>query len=155
MFAWRWPAIFHYKPVKPDEAQFLAGAITMLARGQFWWLDPMTSGPLVVLPLLLPALFGFPVDFANGRIIGLLLEWVTVVCGYLTLRHIHGDQKSRLLIMPFACFMIFLWFWDFVPYCSELSPLFLCALAIWLCTTAMQSDGLVRNRWRLRELAAL
>ncbi len=149
MFAWRWPAIFHYKPVNPDEAQFLAGALTMLARGQLWWIDPTTSGPLVVLPLTLPRLVGFPVDFASGRIIGLLLEWGTVVCGYLTLRHIHGDQKGRLLIMPLACFTIFLWFWDFVPFCSELSPLFLCALAAWLGVTAFQPDGTMSRRRRL------
>ena len=149
MFAWRWPAIFHYKPVNPDEAQFLAGALTMLARGQLWWIDPTTSGPLVVLPLTLPGLIGFPVDFASGRIIGLLLEWGTVICGYLALRHVHGDQRGRLLIAPLACFMIFLWFWDFVPYCSELSPLFLCALAAWLGITAFQSDGAVLRRGRL------
>lgn len=149
MFAWRWPAIFHYKPVNPDEAQFLAGALTMLARGQLWWIDPTTSGPLVVLPLTLPRLAGLPVDFATGRIVGLLLEWGAVVCGYLTLRHIFGDQKSRFLIMPLAGFMIFLWFWDFVPYCSEISPLFLCALAIWLGVTAFQPDGAAFHRWRL------
>ncbi|HEY4247171.1 MAG TPA: hypothetical protein VGM64_09960 [Lacunisphaera sp.] len=149
MFAWRWPAIFHYKPVNPDEAQFLAGALTMLARGQLWWIDPTTSGPLVVLPLTLPRLVGFPVDFASGRIVGLLLEWGTVVCGYLTLRHLHGDQKGRLLVTPLACFMIFLWFWDFVPYCSELSPLFLCALAAWLGVTAFQPDGTIFRRGRL------
>ncbi|MEO6995182.1 MAG: hypothetical protein ABI273_16370 [Lacunisphaera sp.] len=149
MAAWRWPAIFHYKPVNPDEAQFLAGALTMVARGQLWWIDPTTSGPLVVLPLTLPHLVGFPVDFASGRIIGLLLEWGMVVFGYLTLRHLHGDQKGRLLIMPLACFMIFLWFWDFVPYCSELAPLFLCALALWLGVTAFASDGETFRRGRL------
>jgi hypothetical protein len=149
LFAWRWPAIFHYKPVNPDEAQFLAGALTTIARGTIWWIDPTTSGPLVVLPLTLPGLMGLPVDFTNGRLVALLLEFGSVFLGYLTLRHVHGDQKSRLLIMPLACFMIFLWFWDFVPYCSELSPLFLSSLATWLCFTAFQPDGRVGSRLRL------
>src|SRR6185312_7309015 len=149
MFAWRWPAIFHYKPVNPDEAQFLAGGLTMLARGQLWWIDPTTSGPLVVLPLTLPGLTGLPVNFASGRIVALLLEWGSVICGYLALRHVHGDPKGRLLIAPLASFMTFLWFWDFVPYCSELAPLFLCALAAWLGITAFQSDGTMFRRGRL------
>jgi hypothetical protein len=149
MFAWRWPALFHYKPVNPDEAQFLAGALTTLARGTVWWMDPTTSGPLVVLPLALPGLAGLPVDFTSGRLIALLLAWGTVFLGYLALRHVHGDQRGRWLVMPLACLMMFLIFWDFVPYCSECSPLFLCALATWLCLTAFQPDGSVRSRWRL------
>jgi hypothetical protein len=155
MLAWRWPAIFFYKPVNPDEAQFLAGALTMITRHTLWWIDPTTSGPLVVLPLALPGVAGLPVDFAHGRMIGLLLEWGTVVFGYLTLSHIHGDQKARWLITPLAAFMIFLWFWDFVPYCSELCPLFLCALATWLCCTAFQTDGTMHRRWRLAACGAV
>jgi hypothetical protein len=149
MFAWRWPAIFYYKPVNPDEAQFLSGALTTLARGTIWWIDPTTSGPLVILPLALPALAGWPVDYSSGRLIALLLAWGTVLFGYLVLRHFHGDSKGRLLAMPPACLTIFLLFWDFVPYCSEDSPLFFCALATWLCVTAFQSDGLVLSHWRL------
>jgi len=149
MFAWRWPALFFYKPVNPDEAQFLAAALTTLARGSLWWTDATTSGPLVVLPLTLPGLAGFPVDFIHGRLIALLLEWGTVFLGYLMLRHVHGDQKGRLLVLPLACFIIFLSFWDFVPYCSELSPLFMSATAAWLGVTAFQPDGLVRSRGRL------
>lgn len=149
MFAWRWPAIFFYKPVNPDESQFLASAITTLARGDIWWTDPMTSGPLVVLPLTLPALFGFPIDFVSGRIVGLLLGWAIVFLGYLSIRHVHGDRLGRLLSLPLGCFVVFLLFWDFVPYCSEWSPLFLGALALWLCLTAFQNDGRLTSRWRL------
>ena len=149
MLAWRWPALCHFKPVNPDESQFLSGAITALARGNVWWCDAMTSGPLVVLPLALPGLLGLPVDFGSARLIGLLLGWGTVFLTYLILRHIHGEQKSRLLVMPLACFHLFLIFWDFAPYSSEPSPYFLCALATWLCVTAFQPDGLVRRRWRL------
>jgi len=149
MFAWRWPAMAHYKPVNPDEAQFLAGGITMLARGSIWWIDPTTSGPLVVLPLTLPGVARLPIDFFHGRLVGLLLEWGTVFCAYLILRHVHGDQKGRLLSMPLACLMIFLAFWDFVPYCSEILPVFLCALAAWLCFTAFEPDGSLSRRWRL------
>lgn len=149
MFAWRWPAIFFYKPVNPDESQFIAAALTALARGNIWWSDTMTSAPLVVLPLLLPALLGLPVDFASARLIGLLENWGSILLVYATLRHLHGDKNARLLVTPLAGLMIFLLFWDFVPYCSERSPLFLCALAIWLCCTAFQADGVVRSRVRL------
>ncbi|HET7535002.1 MAG TPA: hypothetical protein VFJ90_01010, partial [Candidatus Didemnitutus sp.] len=149
MIAWRWPAVLHYKTVNPDEPQFLAGAITLLSNGRFWWGDPTTSGPLVVLPLALPGLFGLPVNYETGRIVALLLEWGVVFLAYLTMRHTHGDPRARLQILPLAALMVFLLFWDFVPYCSELSPLFLCALATWLGVTAFSSEGQVRSRGRL------
>src|SRR4051812_14514874 len=104
MIAWRWPAIYFYKPVNPDESQFLAAAITMLARGSIWWCDTMTSGPLVVLPLLLPAAAGLPVDFVNGRLVGLLENWGMVLLVYFTLRHLYGDRNARLLVTPLAGF---------------------------------------------------
>jgi hypothetical protein len=149
MFAGRWPALFFYRPVNPDEAQFLSGAITTLARGDLWWTDPMTSGPLVVLPLALPALVGLPVEFTTGRLVGLALSWGVVFLSYLSVRHIHGDRLARLLVLPLACFVVCLLFWDFVPYCSEWSPLFLCALAIWLSLTAFNAEGVLASRWRL------
>jgi hypothetical protein len=149
MLAWRWPAIFHFKPVNPDEPQFLAGAITMLARGNLWWTDPTTSGPLVVFPLTLPGLFGLPIDFATGRLIALLLTWGQVFFAYLTLRHVHGNRWARMLVLPLACLMVFLLFWDFTAYCSELAPVCLCALAVWLGVTAFSADGRAVSRRRL------
>ncbi len=149
MFAWRWPGIFYFRSINPDESQFLAGAITMAARGQFWWIDPTTSGPLVVWPLTLPKLFGLPIDYGTGRLVALLLTWGTVMLTYLSLRHLHGDRKARLLVLPLAALMVCLLFWDFVPYCSELSPLFFCALAVWLCLSAFQADGALTSRARL------
>ncbi|MBL9216109.1 MAG: hypothetical protein JNG83_11580 [Opitutaceae bacterium] len=149
MFALRWPAIFHFRPVNPDEAQFLAGALTILARGELGWLDATTSGPLVVLPLTLPGLLGTPVDFAAGRLVALLLQWGTVVLAYLSLRHLHGDRPARLLVLPLAAFYACLLFWDFVPYSSESAPVFLCALAAWLLLTAFSAEGLVTRRARL------
>lgn len=149
MFAFRWPAMFFYRPVNPDEPQFLAGAITMLARGRIWWVDPMSSGPLVVLPLTLPGIIGWPVDYGAGRVVAVLLQWGQVFLAYLVLRHVHGDRKARLLVLPLACLMVFLIFWDFVPYSSESAPLFLCSLAVWLCLTAFRADGGLDRRGRL------
>jgi hypothetical protein len=109
----------------------------------------MSSGPLVLLPLTVPGLLGFPVDYAAGRAVGLLLSWGVVVFAYLSLRHVHGDRLARQLNLPLACFMVLLSFWDFTAYVSEWLPLFLCAAATWLCLTAFQLDGAVRSRWRL------
>jgi hypothetical protein len=155
MFAWRWPALFYYRPVNADEGQFLAAALTMLARGEIWWTDPTTSGPLVVLPLTLPGLFGLPVDYATGRTVGLVLTWGQVCLAYLALRHIQGDRLARLLVLPFACFATFLIFWDFVPCNSESSPLFLVALALWLGVTAFAPDGTLVSRGRLAAAGAV
>jgi hypothetical protein len=149
MIAWRWPAMLHFKAVNPDEPQWLAAALTMLARGTFWWPDLSTSGPLVAAPLTAPAWLGLPVDYVTGRAVALLLEWAQVGLVYLTLRHLHGDRAARLLVLPLACLMVCLFFWDFVPYCSELAPLFFTALAIWLGVTAFSKEGRVISRPRL------
>jgi hypothetical protein len=149
MIAFRWPAVCGYVPVNPDEPQFLAGALTMLARHEFWWPDAMSSGPLVLAPLTLPAVFGLPLDYAAGRAIGLLLSWGVVLFVCLALRHAHGDRLGRLLSLPLACFMILLNFWDFTAYASECLPLFLCSAAAWLALTAFAADGTVGRRWRL------
>jgi len=155
MAAFRWPAIIGYKPVNPDEAQFLAGALTMVARGEFWWPDGMSSGPLVMAPLALPALVGLPVDFASGRVVVLLLSWGIVLFTGLALRHVHGDRLARWLVLPLACFMVFLDFWDFAAYASEWLPLFLCTLAAWLALTAFDGTGRLQSRWRLAGTGAV
>ena len=155
MAAFRWPAVFYFRAVNPDEPQFLAGAITMLARGGIWWNDATTSGPLVVLPLALPRLAGLPVDFGTGRIVALLLAWGGAIFVYLILKHAHGDRMARLLVLPLACWAMFQIFWDLVPYCSESAPLCLCALAAWLSTTAFRPDGRLRDRWRLAACGAV
>ena len=149
MFAFRWPAIFYFRPVNPDEPQFLAGALTMLARGEVWSVDATTSGPLVVLPLTLPHFLGLPVNFASGRVVALLLSWGSVVLVYSILQREHGDRSARLLVLPLAGWMVFQIFWDLVPYTSECAPLFLVVLAAWLGTTAFQADGRLHRRPRL------
>lgn len=148
MAAWRWPALLHYKPVNPDESQFLAAALTLL-HGRFWWIDTGSSGPLTSLPLALPGLFGLPIDQATGRVIATLLTWGQVLFAWLTLRHVHGDRWARLLVLPLVGLQVFLLFWDFVPYCGELPPLFLCALAVWLGVTAFSTEGELKSRRRL------
>lgn len=149
MLACRWPGIFYFRPVNPDEPQFLAGALTMLARGEIWSVDPTTSGPLVVLPLAWPGLFGLPVDLARGRLLALGLSWGLFLFCYLTLRHLFGDRRARWLSLPLGSFLVFQIFWDFVPYTSEYLPLFLVGLALWLGVTAFDPDGLLKRRWRL------
>jgi len=153
--AFRWPALCFYKPVNPDEPQFLAGALTMLARHEFWWPDGMSSGPLVMLPLTVPALFGLPLDYAAGRAVGLVMSWGVVGFTCLTIGHLHGERLGRLLGLPLGCFMVLLNFWDFTAYASEWLPLFLCAAATWLMLTAFNADGAVGRRWRLAAAGAI
>lgn len=155
MLAWRWPAILQFKVVNPDEPQFLAGALTMQVNARFWWVDATTSGPLVVLPLTAPGWFGLPINYATGRVVGLLLEWGQVAFVYLALRHVFGDRRAGLLALPLATLMICLFFWDFVPYCSELAPTFLSALAVWLGTTAFAANGRMQSIARLAASGAV
>lgn len=154
MAAFRWPTLL-YKPVNPDEPQFLAGALTMVARRDFWFPDGMTSGPLVMLPLTLPALVGHPIDFVSGRVIALLLGWGTTLCTGTVLRAVHGERLARFLLLPLGTFMVLVDFWDFTAYSSEWLPLFLCAAATALGLTAFDANGIVASRRRLAACGAV
>lgn len=149
--AFRWPGIGRNASMgNPDESQLVAGALTMLHHGQYWGrVDCGSSGPLDMLPLLLPRLLGLPLDFTGARLVGLLLLWGACSFGWLTLRHVAGDRTSRLLIMPLPCVIAFVHYGEFVQYSSEQAPVLLVALAVWLTVTAFAPDGSVVSRTRL------
>ena len=147
--AFRWPSIGVAGEYTVDESQFLAGALTVLHRHTLWAADTMSSGPLTILPLTLPALFGWPVDYVTGRCVGLLLNWGTVVFVWLALRHVLGDGLGRILVMPMACMLLANSYGELIQYASEHAPLFYLALALWLIVTAFDARGIVGHRFRL------
>jgi hypothetical protein len=151
MAAFRWPGIGqNFELGNPDESQLLAGALTMLHDGQYWGrVDCGSAGPLNMLPLLLPKVFGQPLDYTGARCVGLLLLWGSAIFAWLTLRRVATERVSRLLIMPMACVLSFIHYGEFVQYTSEQAPVFFCGLAVWLTVTAFGPEGTVVSRHRL------
>ena len=147
----RWPGLTaNTQWLNPDESQMLASALTYRHFGALWGhVDGMSSGPLVSLPLLLPAWFGLPVDYTTARLVGLLLGCSVLVFLWLTLRHVFGDRPARLLTLPPACALAFTAYPEYVQYSSEQAPLAYCALALWLMITAFSPDGKITAPGRL------
>jgi hypothetical protein len=82
ILAARWPG-FLPPMLNPDEALFTAGAIKLLKDPVFWRaVDTGSSGPLNVYPLTLPAFFGFRIEYASSRVIGLIMIIAAIVCLY-------------------------------------------------------------------------
>ena len=119
ILAARWPG-FLPPMLNPDEAQFTAGAIKLLKEPVFWRaVDAGSSGPLNVYPLTLPAFFGFRIEYASSRVIGLIMIIAAIVCLYYALSTLYDKTISRLAIVPVVTTVALMTFFDYVHYTSE------------------------------------
>lgn len=149
LVAFRWPAIGSIAEFNPDESQLLAGGLTLVERGGLWKLDMGTCGPGAFLPLAVPGWLGWPVDYATGRGVALLMAWGTLVFAWLGLRHLLSDHLARVLVLPMGCMIVCAKYDEFVQYSSEHAPLLYLAAAFWLLITAFDAQGSVLSRARL------
>ena len=149
LVAFRWPAIGSPGEFNPDESQLLAGGITLINRGWLWKIDMGTCGPWSFLPLALPSVLGWPVDYASGRCVALLMSWGSIVFVWLALRRLLSDHLARVLVMPMCAMIVCAKYDEFVQYSSEHAPLLYFAAAFWLLITAFDQQGLVLSRARL------
>ena len=147
----RWPGLrLNFQLLNPDESQMIASAIGYRHYGTLWGhISDGTVGPLIALPLTVPPLLDLPFDYTTARFIGLFFGWSILVFLWLTLRHIHGDRFARLLILPFACFLAFTTFSDFVQYSTEPPALAYVFAAFWLLVTASTPTGKILSLLRL------
>lgn len=119
ILAARWPG-FLPPMLNSDEAQFTAGAIKLLKDPVFWRaVDTGSSGPLNVYPLTLPAFFGFRIEYASSRVIGLIMIIAAIVCLYYALSILYDKSLSRLAIVPVVTTVALMKFFDYVHYTSE------------------------------------
>jgi hypothetical protein len=119
ILAARWPG-FLPPMLNPDEALFTAGAIKLLKDPVFWRaVDTGSSGPLNVYPLTLPAFFGFRIEYASSRVIGLIMIIAAIVCLYYALSTLYDKSLSRLAIVPVVTTVALMTFFDYVHYTSE------------------------------------
>ncbi|MFM7476158.1 MAG: hypothetical protein ACKO2T_10620 [Microcystis aeruginosa] len=119
ILAARWPG-FLSPMLDPDEAFFITGAIKLLKDPVFWRaVDAGSSGPLNVYPLTLPAFFGFRIEYASSRILGLIMITAAIVCLYYALSTLYDKSLSRPAIVPVVTTVALMKFFDYVHYTSE------------------------------------
>jgi len=151
LFAFRWPAFFHYPELNPDEALAISGANTLRYDPVYWRsFDGTTHGPLDELALLLPRLFGWPVNFATARVMGVALVAGALACFWAGARRLWGEGVARLSVLPPLAFFAFSTYWDFVHYTSEHVSLFLLAAAFAFIVSAFSQPPPIRfgSAWR-------
>jgi hypothetical protein len=84
----------------PDEGLFSAAAMKLLVDPVFWRsAEAGSSGPLNILPLLLPAAFGWSPDLASSRVMGILLMTGAIIFSYLALSNIFSEAIARLSVL--------------------------------------------------------
>ncbi|MDI1247869.1 MAG: hypothetical protein PSV13_03205 [Lacunisphaera sp.] len=149
LLAFRWPMMAAGAEFNPDESQLLAGALTTWQRHVVGSIDMGYCGPWAFLPLMLPALFGFPIDYLGGRCVAWLMTGASVALLWLTLRHVLSDRPARLVVLPVAVFFALTSFEDFVQYSGEQSPQLYFSAALWLLVTAFAPPSGSISRLRL------
>jgi hypothetical protein len=134
-FGLRWPVLTFPFELNPDETMMAAQAITLVHSPVFYdRVDGTTGGPLLSYALVVPALFGWPITFFSGRLIGLSLFLLGSVA-VAALLHCAERQEARrgwvaasvtlLATLAYA----FAGTGDFGSYHSELVPACLAAWA--------------------------
>jgi len=82
-----------------DESLWIVGTATFLHSPHLWTsFDTTTSGPLVMLPLILIKLAGFDLNYASARLAGILFCIIPgIIFSYYTFRIILDEKISRIL----------------------------------------------------------
>ncbi|MES1195287.1 MAG: hypothetical protein ABUL65_05280, partial [Opitutus sp.] len=125
--------LFCASEYNPDESQFIAGAMA-LARDPVFWrsVDGVTSGPLDFYALLPLHWLGLPLDYFGARFTALILTWLALWFVYRVVRAETPAAVARWGIIPGAAFFAAASAPDFIHYSSELTPIALLALAVYL-----------------------
>ena len=108
--------------LNPDEELWIACAKTMMQDPRPWLeCDTSTSGPLVILPLIVLKFFGIPIDVGSTRLASGIVFALSVVFAFQAYTNIFGKSLGRLAIIPLSAALGLgtSFFWDFIPYNGE------------------------------------
>ena len=138
-----------YDRFNPDEAFLLASAMRVpLDPVPYRSFDAMTSGPLNVYALSIPAWFGAPLTYVSSRLTGTLLVFGALAFLWLAYRRFLGEPAASLVLMPSFCFYVFAWDTDFTHGSSEHVAVFLGAAALCLLAAEYRAAG-EPGLWRI------
>jgi hypothetical protein len=120
--------------INPDETFFIAAAEKLFKDPVFFRaIDFVTSGPINVYPLMLPALFGISPDYVSTRLLGLLIIFASIYIIYRTLALLTDDAAARIAVLPAAGAFAVLKTNDFLHDSSEHVSFLLLSLALYIC----------------------
>ncbi|RRB02573.1 hypothetical protein EHT25_19170 [Larkinella rosea] len=110
--------------MNPDESQTITQAITLLRDPIYWAsVDGTTIGPVNSYLLLIPSIFGFPLDYIGARVVGLGLILLSLYFFSKGLRLFMPEKTYRLVLLGLSIFFGWTVWYDFLHYTSELSSL--------------------------------
>jgi hypothetical protein len=148
--AFRWPTWFVPHELNPDESQMISGAQTLRHFPVYWkYVDGTTHGPLDDYFLVLLSWLGVPLNYAGARIGAALLEAGALLGLWGALRRVAPERPARLGVLPALAFWSLTAWSDYVHYSSELVPVCLLSLAVWLLAEALTAAPLTALRVRL------
>ncbi|MGG7664098.1 hypothetical protein [Dyadobacter sp. BHUBP1] len=127
----RLPFIAYNRELDVDEGQMLAQAMSLKQLGGYWqFVDGLTQGPLTSYALIIPSWLGLPFDYTSGRLMGVLLLFLTLLAIFFTLRNLFRKTAALMVFTPVACFFL-LSQGVFSTLYNEYLVMFLLALCFW------------------------
>lgn len=140
--------------ISPDETFFIAAAEKLFRDPVFFRaVDFVTSGPLNVYPLMIPAAFGISPDYVSTRLIALSIIFASIYVIYRALALLTDDATARIAVLPAAGAFAVLKRGDFLHCSSEHVSFLLLSLALYLCVKTFRRPE--SCAWRLAGLGLL
>lgn len=151
----RWPG-FLKGHLNVDEQQFIAGAMKLLQDPIFWRsVDGTTSGPLNIYILTVPAFFGFNLDAATSRCVGLILVFIAVLGLYYSLRYLYSKAIARLSLIPVITTFALMREPDYIHYSSEHLSIAILSVALFIVCYSYSQGFIFKNIFVLGFLLGL
>ncbi|MEO7700409.1 MAG: hypothetical protein ABIZ04_14390 [Opitutus sp.] len=133
LLCFRWALVHAPFEFNPDEGQLLAGALTLRHDPVFWRsVDGFTAGPLDFYPLIPATFAGGLNSFTAERLTGLAGTFGAWVFAGEALALLAGRLIARAVVLPALAAYVFTTSPDFLYYSTEIAPVFLLSMAVWL-----------------------
>ena len=135
----RWPVIFYDAPLNVDESQASAQALR-LAKDLIPWrsIDAITVGPIYSGVLLVLHEAGLPIGYITLHVLNYVILVGVLTFSFLTVRRLYGGWAARGSVLPVVGLLCSSLAPDLSHYSSELVPVFLISLGIFLVTRGLQ-----------------
>jgi hypothetical protein len=140
--------------ISPDETFFIVAAEKLFKDPVFFRaVDFVSSGPLNVYPLMLPAVFGISPDYVSTRVIGLAIILASIYVVYRILLLLTDDATARIAVLPAAGAFAVLKHGDFLHCSSEHVSFLLLSLALYVCVRTFRDPE--AHAWNVAGLGLL
>jgi hypothetical protein len=125
-----------------DESFWIAGSSAFIESPRLWTsFNTTTSGPLVMLPLILIKLTGLDLSYASVRLGGILFCIIpSIIFSYYTFRILLEEKIARILILPLAAFFAFINVSHYIAYNGEHMIILFTSMALLLHTKLLMGN---------------